>query len=85
MQMLSVRVPAKAAARLLEGDLGRQMTELLVAIRTDVGISPAVSVIRVLDVLLWMRHQAEHRAHATLRTKEPCPGFGTVSLDGPGQ
>ena len=32
VQMQSVRVPAKLAAQLLEGDLGRQMTEQLLEI-----------------------------------------------------
>lgn len=172
VQMLSVRVPAEVAAKLLEGDLGRLMTEQLITIRSDVelgtpaavgmvedgsaadqawallkaedkvgwviagklmarkrphllpvyddvvrcqfgrptafwvslhnrlaqddqhlrlalselrgraAVPPAVSILRVLDVVLWMRHQAEHRAHATLKTKQPCPGFDTVALPG---
>jgi Family of unknown function (DUF6308) len=52
----------------------------LAGLRTRAAVPPTVSTLRVLDVLLWMRHQAEHREHA----RKQCPGFGTVSLPAAG-
>lgn len=38
------------------------LTAALAAQRDAAGISPAVTPLRVLDVILWMRHRNEHRA-----------------------
>ncbi|BCY07128.1 DUF6308 family protein [Actinoplanes sp. L3-i22] len=58
--------------RLREDD--GQLRGMLAALRTRAQISPRISLLRVLDVVLWMRHHAEH-------LDKDCPGFGTVSLD----
>ncbi|GAA2878683.1 hypothetical protein Acy02nite_16190 [Actinoplanes cyaneus] len=57
----------------LAGD-GAQLRGALAALRTRAELPPRISLLRVLDVVLWMRHHEEHR-------EQDCPGFGTVSLD----
>lgn len=57
----------------LRADEG-QLRGQLAALRTRAEVSPRISLLRVLDVVLWMRHHAEH-------LDRDCPGFGSVSLD----
>jgi hypothetical protein len=47
---------------------GGELTERLAAVRVAAGVSPAVSPLRVLDVLVWMRHRPVHLRGA-------CPGL----------
>jgi hypothetical protein len=58
--------------RLREDD--GQLRAMLAALRTRAPISPRISLLRVLDVVLWMRHHAEH-------LDKDCPAFGSISLD----
>ncbi|WP_436521086.1 DUF6308 family protein [Actinoplanes sp. HUAS TT8] len=53
---------------------GAELRGELAALRTRAELRPGISLLRVLDVVLWMRHHDEHR-------EQDCPGFGTVSLD----
>jgi hypothetical protein len=39
---------------------GGVLAERLAAVREAAGVSPSVSPLRVLDVLVWMRHRPEH-------------------------
>jgi hypothetical protein len=63
----------KLHARLIEHD-GALRTALAAA-RDTVGVASQVSVLRALDVVLWLRHHEEH-------TKGKCDGFATVRLGG---
>ncbi|MGW3619140.1 DUF6308 family protein [Micromonospora arida] len=60
--------------RRLAADRG-VLREELALLRARTGIPFAVSLLRVLDVVLWMHHRRPH-----LRTGS-CPGFGSVGLD----
>ncbi|GIE85303.1 DUF6308 family protein [Actinoplanes regularis] len=53
---------------------GGELRGELAALRARAEAPPRVSLLRVLDVVLWMRHHDEHR-------EQDCPGFGTVSLE----
>ncbi|WP_306204478.1 DUF6308 family protein [Actinoplanes sp. RD1] len=44
----------------------------LAALRDNAGLPPEVTLLRILDVALWMRHHKQHRDAA-------CPGYATVS------
>ncbi|MFI1990762.1 DUF6308 family protein [Actinoplanes sp. NPDC020271] len=57
----------------LAGD-GARLRGELAALRTRAELPPRLSLLRVLDVVLWMSHHEEHR-------EQDCPGFGTISLD----
>ncbi|MET3420872.1 hypothetical protein BJ973_000084 [Actinoplanes tereljensis] len=46
----------------------------LAGLHEQAGLPSAVSLLRVLDVVLWMRHHQQHRRNADLA----CPGRGTV-------
>ncbi|MCM4083554.1 DUF6308 family protein [Paractinoplanes hotanensis] len=57
----------------LAADNGR-LRQQLAALRAHSDIPVTVSLLRVLDVVLWMRHHSQHR-------KRNCPAFGTVPLN----
>jgi hypothetical protein len=50
-----------------------QLEKHLLAARERAGISAEVSPLRVLDVIVWMRHRTDHR-------NPGCPGPGWVSI-----
>jgi len=56
----------------LEAD-GGQLREQLAPLRARANIHSNVSLLRVLDIVLWMAHHKTHRAGS-------CPGFGTFPL-----
>ncbi|WP_431728470.1 DUF6308 family protein [Verrucosispora sp. TAA-831] len=58
----------------LAADRGELRDELAL-LRARTGIPTTISLLRVLDVVLWMHHQQPH-----LRTGS-CPSFGSVALD----
>ncbi|WP_330440480.1 DUF6308 family protein [Micromonospora sp. NBC_00821] len=60
--------------RRLTADRG-VLREELALLRARTGIPSAASLLRVLDVVLWMHHHQPH-----LRSGS-CPGFGSVTLD----
>lgn len=57
----------------LAGD-GAELRGELAALRTRAELPPRLSLLRVLDVVLWTRHHEEHR-------EQDCPGLGSISLD----
>lgn len=52
-----------------------ELRAALADVRTTVGVDDEVSILRVLDVVLWRRHVKEHR-----REPAACPRFRCVQL-----
>ena len=51
---------------------GHALHHRLLELRQSAGLPEAVSALRVLDVVLWMRHHETHREHG----EHGCPGLG---------
>jgi Family of unknown function (DUF6308) len=49
------------------------LRDALADLRAQAQIPAGVSLLRVLDVVLWMGHRSTHQPNS-------CPGFGTVAL-----
>ncbi|PRY04920.1 DUF6308 family protein [Kineococcus rhizosphaerae] len=52
-------------------DAGADLAGRLAAAREQAGVDEGVRVLRVLDVIVWMRHHRQHNVRA-------CPGLATV-------
>lgn len=55
------------------GEAGGALPALLRDVRGRAGVPDAVSPARVLDAVVWMRHQASHREVRCLRRQLPAP------------